>query len=980
MTNGFAPRDGAPPAAAFHVEKIVDPFTLKQVVGMVRHPGRPWVEPMPKAGFTDDDFRRIGRTYLEALQQVAEIPSHEWIHPDVFAELTRKRAGKPCSFWWLPINGTSTPSDSADRLDRKPLSSFWVDREVGKRKAKKAMPRLLVLLAGSVVSLHQLQTGSDVGLRIVLQVHADHVRIHGVTLSGLTTRRPLDVIPDRLEGDRDIYGLVNKVRQEVGDALDCGKSVWVGNLEYVLPAGVEAVDMNAVRHARLMATGFALRWRQSRAQAKALARPKAHGTAQGASDSPMRARTYDFRVELELDRVMEKVRVVQVHRDFYVSSGAAGTTTSKRVRAFVQDAASKGSPETLSKRRSTLRDVDLDEYRDDILARLPSDEALRFSEVGSGALFEMRGATRESSLLGGSTVARNKAGIVLITPPQPQTSPSQVQASGAAYSKPKSQGRRGVPIESEPELRSDAQGAIDAHLRGAELFARMLAYGIEPRAYFRFAKLPLVQRVRPEMRWAPDGELPNAEVRPFMGAAEASLVSKLPQPKPRDPLQLLVKYGSADPIHRRKLPFVTSTNGRGRADGRVKSQYLSVACDPRWAWHEFGHVLAFASTGELEFPFAHSAGDGLAAIAADPISRLATARDPEAEVRHLTFPWIEVPGRSHGRLAARGYGWCGCRNLTRLDFTASLERYHHNYFGEQILSSSLFRLYRCLGGDTRAQADDPKDDVATLPEPNPQDEEMRLSASDYCIYLIMRGISLLGPDSVAPGRTPDQFVSALIEADLGTGAWNVTATWPFNRDQRSMKRHGGRVHKVIRWAFEQQGLYATNNPTATSEEMGVPPSVDVFIADRGRRDGGYAPIPLRSDGSNWHAEPTSLRREGRSLIVKVQNRGDQPAEQTGLRAWWAPVTAPKTAEKAVEQRLKWIPVKSSAVPCDIGGRDGATMTLDLPDAVSAPAWVLVSVDAPADPSNLPRGVKPPSSWPELLELVAHDNNLALAKV
>ncbi|WP_310264026.1 hypothetical protein [Roseateles saccharophilus] len=960
----------------------MDPFTLEQVVGMVRHPGRPWVERGDTEALKDGDFRRIGLNYLKALQEAVDIPAHQWIHPEVFAQLADGRPKKPCSFSWLPITWERAPSDAADRLERKPLSSFWVDREEVSPEAKNAMPRLLVLLAGSVVSKHQLQTGSDMGLRIILHVHADHVRIYGVTLSGLTTRRPLDVIPDRLDGDADIYGLVERVRQEVGDALDCGKSVWIGNLEYVLPAGVEAADMNAVRRARLMATGFALRWRQSRAQARALARAKAQGRGadQGESDSPMRARTYDFRVELELDREMKQVRVVQVHRDFYINSGAAGTTSSKRVRAFVQDAASKGSAGTLSERRSTLRDVDLDPYRDDILARLPSDEALRFSEVGSGALFEMRGATRENSLLGGSTVARNKAGIVQLTPPQPQTGLLPAQASGAAYSKTNSQSRRGVPIEPDPELRSDAQGAVDAHLRGAELFARMLAYGIEPRSYFRFAKLPLVQRVRPEMRWAPDGELPNAEVRPFMGDAEASLVSRLPQPKPRDPLQLLVKYGSADPVHRRKLPFVPSANGHGRADGRLKSQYLSVACDPRWAWHEFGHVLAFASTGELEFPFAHSAGDGLAAIAADPISRLATARDPEAEVRHLTFPWIEVPGRSHGRSAVRGYGWCGCRNLTRLDFTASLERYHHNYFGEQILSSSLFRLYRSLGGDTRALADDPKDDVATLPEPNPQDEEIRLSASDYCIYLIMRGISLLGPDSLAPGRTPDQFVSALIEADLGTGAWNVTATWPFNRDQRRMKRHGGRVHKVIRWAFEQQGLYATNDPTATSDEMGAPPSVDVFIADRGRQDGGYAPMPLRPDGSNWHAEPASLRRDGHKLIVKVQNRGDQPAEQTQLRAWWASATAPKASKEAVKAGLKWISVKSSVAPCNIGGRDSATLALELPDTVSGPGWVFVSVDAPADPSNLPGGVRPPSSWPELLELVAHDNNLALTRV
>ncbi|RZL37441.1 MAG: hypothetical protein EOP35_08665 [Rubrivivax sp.] len=970
--------DSPPPVEAFHIEWIVDPFTGNEVIGMVRHPRRPWRNALPKAlaEMQDEHWFALGCAYLTALQTALRPATGEWIDEEILRLLLVSRASTTHGFGWLPCAWDGAPSASASQVERKPLSSFWVDRDDGKTQF---MPRLLVLMAGAVDWDCQLQMGSDMGLRIVLHVHDDHVRVHGVTLSGLSTDRVVKGVPHPLPGDKQIFGLVERIRDKVGEALECG-SVWIGNLEKIQPEAPVTDDggddaqpikpaVPETEGERLIATGFALRWRQTRAEARA----RALGVRWSA---PNRARTYDFRVEVSLDRSTGEVGVVQVHRDFYINSGAqdsagpataastAGMGKSVALRAFVQDAASQGPAGTLSQRRSTLPDARLDVFRSDVTAVLMQDDALKFTDAGCGDLFETRGATRGGDLLGGSTVTRNPAGVVTVAPP-----PAAFQApvQGAANVGPSTDANEG---NEEPVLRSDAQASIDTHLRGAELFGRMLAYGIEPRTYFRFAKLPLVQRARPAMRWAPDGELPNAEVRPFMGDAEADENSRQRKPSPRDPLQLLVKYGSADPMHRRKVPYVVTEGGHGtdRGKGRFKAQYLSVACDPRWAWHEFGHVLAFAATGELELPFAHSPGDALAAIAADPMSQLATAQHPEAEIRHVTFPWIEVPGRSHGRSAARGYGWCGCRNLVRLDFSASLERYHHNYFGEQILSSSLFRLYRSLGGDTRDMNGKDREDALT-----------RLSASDYCIYLIMRGLSLLGPDSLAPARTPDQFVSALIEADLGTADWRVSATWPFNLSARRVIRHGGRVHKVIRWAFEQQGLYATDDPKATSEELGKPPAVDVFIDDHGQRNGGYRPVPLRH-GINapepWHAHGDWLQRTGRAVTVKVRNLGSKPAARTGLRAWWAPETA------AAGDALAWTVLDVTAPSRAVVSRASTTFPVMLPPAVANAerVWVLVSVDAPADPSNLGRDDLPPASWPELLELVAHDNNLALARL
>lgn len=918
-----------PGPEAFHVETIVDPFTLEKVVGMVRHPQRPCVMKLARPGLPpdDDECQRLGLAYLDALQGALQFEPPEWIHPAIREALEKPRQPRQLAFGWFPVTWKGAPADN----DRKPLGSFWADRDDGEKVAP--APRLLVLLAGSVVTEHQLQMGSDMGLRIVMHVHRDEVRIHGITLSGLTTTRAVDVIPALRPQDDDIYGLVSDVRTEVGQALSCGQHVWVANIEKAKRAGAPA-------HV-LTATGYAMRWGNAAAQGRAI------GSNQKAS-KPSRARAYDFRVDLSVDPGTGAVRLVRVHRDQYIGSGATGETSveaPRTLRGFVQDAASKGPPQDLARRRPTLGDAELDEFRDDIDVTLAFGKALQFSDGESGDLFETRSASaKEGQLLRGRTVAVTAAGVV------------QVGAVQTGY-------------DTGPVIRSDEQASVETHLRGAELFGRMLAYGIGPKAYFRFARLPLVQRARPQMRWAPDGDFPSAEVRPFLGDSDAH--PGQPAPKARDPLQLLVKYGSADPMNRRKLHFVEGANGDEQVAERRKAQYLSVASDPRWAWHEFGHVLNFASTGELEFPFAHSAGDALAAIAADPISELATGEDPEAEIRHVTFPWIEVPGRSHGRTALRGYGWCGCRNIARLDFTASLERYHHTYYGEQLLSSSLFRLYRSLGGDTR----DPADDARPSDQRSPQDEAIRLSASDYCIYLIMRGISLLGPDSVAPARTPDQFVSALIEADLGTGAWNVEATWPFNRDARKLRRQGGRVHKVIRWAFEQQGLYATVDPLATCDGLGLPPAVDVFIADRKRPGGGYDPIPLRPRDHGWHAAADALQRQGqgrRQLVVTVGNRGSTAALQTCLRVWLAPAAPGGT--------VRWAAARLAVAPQNIPGDANVQFTLSLPaNAGVQPLWILVSADAPADPSNLTDDL-PPASWPELLELVAHDNNLALARL
>ena len=111
----------------------------------------------------------------------------------------------------------------------------------------------------------------------------------------------------------------------------------------------------------------------------------------------------------------------------------------------------------------------------------------------------------------------------------------------------------------------------------------------------------------------------------------------------------------------------------------------------------------------------------------------------------------------------------------------------------------------------------------------------------------MRGIQMLG-QATTPTRTIEGFADELMQADTATKVWDVTAPWPESLPARSLHRVGGCVHKVVRWAFERQGLYATDDPVATVEGVGKPPAVDIFIADSRPGDDG-APPP--EDGGYW---------------------------------------------------------------------------------------------------------------------------------
>ena len=437
----------------------------------------------------------------------------------------------------------------------------------------------------------------------------------------------------------------------------------------------------------------------------------------------------------------------------------AAAATVGRARVFYSDPASKGAPEELRWRRPARSEAALDQFRVEQQITVGPNDPLEY-----GSKLRVEVSPRFVREDGRKKAAKSK----------------KVNLPGAG-----------------PAIRSNNFSAVSAYKTIEQFFERLQAYGICANSYFRLAKLPLQVSYRSGIEPGPgkDGQTVNARVLPEGWPADAVGPTK-PGTRP----SITVHLALANLSHR-------SRKGWDRKK-RSPAEPLGIAADPRWVWHEIGHVLLMASIGELEFRFAHSPGDALAAIVSDPESKLAV----NAKARGRTFPWVFLP-RRHDRCVSHGWSWSGSLHRALASVPSRASAHRKGYWSEQILSSSLFRLYRCLGGDT-IDRDVTIDTIA------------RQSASHYSVYLIIKAIQMLGPSRIVLAQDPDQFVSALIDADIGTSDWTIT--FP-PKDGPTFKKIGGCAHKVIRWAFESQGLYAA--PGNITNAPGLPPPVDIYIKD-----------------------------------------------------------------------------------------------------------------------------------------------------
>jgi hypothetical protein len=497
-----------------------------------------------------------------------------------------------------------------------------------------------------------------------------------------------------------------------------------------------------------------------------------------------------------------------------------------------------------------------------------------------------------------------------------------------------------VDVAAVPHARTNAFAALSGYQHARELFDTMRAYGFSPAQYFKFAALPLLVRYRATIKPGPgkDGRTVNAQVAydPPGGNPWANTG----QPKP-----LQVRFALADLL---------------RSDSRREP--LGMTADPRWSWHEYGHVLLAAATGALEFLFAHSAGDALAAIRCDPASALWDRPRRRGE----TYPWARL-SRRHDRPVRTGWSWSGTYHRAA-DFSPVVEnRRRKGYKSEQILSTSLFRLYLALGGDTRLANNAP-------------DVPARQAAADYVVYLIMRAIRSLGPAFAVMGQTPGQLVSALIDADVGT---LPVATGPLAH------RVGGWAHKVVHWAFEAQGLDPNANPLAVVNAPGPPPDVDIYIDD-GRPDsegphprGGYMPVSLDWNGAtpSWHASATAITVAGNQVLVEVRNRGrvDAAGVVVQVRSVNWPLVQPDPP--------KWDPAKWGVVGASLPQMvpAGPNPVVFGPFALAPHAGrrlILAEATCEADRANTdPNSALPcATTATPIVDLVAGDNNLGLRRL
>lgn len=266
---------------------------------------------------------------------------------------------------------------------------------------------------------------------------------------------------------------------------------------------------------------------------------------------------------------------------------------------------------------------------------------------------------------------------------------------------------------------------------------------------------------------------------------------------------------------------------------------LGRAVDNWVHWHELGgHGVLWDHVDSPNFGFAHSAGDGLAAIQNDPTSalRATTERFEYAPFRDL--------GRRFDRDVAAGWAFGGSND-------------DGGYGTEEILATAHFRLYRSIGGDSTSLS-------------------RRQFASRMATYLILNAISKL-----TPATNPDsaeELCDQLIASDLD----NWTSEGVF----------GGAYNKVIRWAFEQQGAFQPSGASTPVTSVGAPPDVDVYIDDG--RAGEY---PFQSahwnntstwnrtsaDGLTGHQEP--ILGQVNYAYVKVKNRGTQTATDITVRGF-----------------------------------------------------------------------------------------------
>jgi zinc metalloprotease ZmpB len=295
-----------------------------------------------------------------------------------------------------------------------------------------------------------------------------------------------------------------------------------------------------------------------------------------------------------------------------------------------------------------------------------------------------------------------------------------------------------------------------------------------------------------------------------------------------------------------------STGGTGDGIGMVgfclsdesnTTNPLGRSVDKWVHWHEIGgHGILWDNVNSANFGFAHSAGDSLAAFQNDPESQL---RSVTQRFQYAPFrTWPAGADRWFNRSVSTGWGWGGSNDIG-------------GYNSEQILATTLFRVYQALGGDSN--------DVAK-----------RWQASRVSTYLVLNAVHTLMPGNNP--ATPLDFYNALANADKDD--WTHEGFF------------GGAYGKVIRWSFEKQGLFQPlGAPTSVISE-GAAPAVDVYIDDG--RQGEYQNQDnfwsCQNIWNRWIADGGTTNDQPivgvtNYAYVIIKNRGTQTASNVSVQGF-----------------------------------------------------------------------------------------------
>lgn len=375
------------------------------------------------------------------------------------------------------------------------------------------------------------------------------------------------------------------------------------------------------------------------------------------------------------------------------------------------------------------------------------------------------------------------------------------------------------------------------------------------------------------------------------------------------------------------------------ADLTNVAQPLGIACDQRVVLHELaGHGTLYNHVNSPNFGFAHSAGDSVGAVLNDP--------DSKAPDRFMSFPWLNsVVNRRQDRTPAAGWGWNGAIALN--PFSALDPGGYNN---EQILCTTHFRIYRSIGGDSTELA-------------------MREFAGRYVAYLILRTIG--GLTQATNPANALTYATFFLAAE--SGDWSVA-------DQV-----GGCYRKVIRWAFEKQGLYQPPAMPKPNNNPGDPPPIDVYIDDGRHGEYQYGPASQypylqrfwettdvwnrhEPDGKPEHQTPIVAERN--YAYARVKNRGTLAAVNVAVYGWhsrpvaglvwpddWKPMAAAPhviahlpPGGQAVAGPLEWRPEvpghECMLVAATVAGdRANNDISTGLPTAIGpTPLWRMVPCD------------------------------------